>query len=199
MDSELLKHNYEKLMKHYGNKYTDFDLFFQNYEGLFVFSRIDIVFNVLTNLLDQKIIQKKQKFLECGSGDGRIVALGSILGFESYGLELSNDMNEIAIKNIEKLREDGVFEILPIVKQGDFLKSESYSKLDCPIANIDIFFNYYTNTELLANIVTKHAKIGAILISVSLSKRPVPCGLELIYNSTLPDRNHYLFVYKKSK
>lgn len=188
---------YQALLEHFGNKYVDFDLFFQNYEGLFVFSRIDIVFNVLTKLLDEKIIFKNQKFLECGSGDGRIVALASVLGLEAYGLELSNDMNEIAMNHMSKLKEHGILTVLPKVKQGDFLKAESYEKLNCLVTEIDIFFNYYTNTELLAKMVSKQGKEKSIMISVSLSKRPVKSGLNLIISSPLPDRNHYLFVYRK--
>ena len=127
-----------------------------------------------------------------------IVALASILGLEAYGLELSNDMNEIAINHMVKLKEDGILTTLPKVKQGDFLKATSYEKLNCQVTNIDIFFNYYTNTEHLANMVTKHAKKGSIMVSVSLSKRPVPCELELLISTPLRDRNHYLFVYKKN-
>lgn len=196
--SDNLQETYKSLLEHYGNKYVDFDLFFQNHEGLFVFSRLDIVFNVLTKLLDQQIIFKDQIFLECGSGDGRIVALASIIGMEAYGLELSKDMNEIAEKHMLKLKEEGIITPLPKVKQGDFLKAESYDKINCSVTKIDIFFNYYTNTELLANMVSKLGKRGCIMISISLSKRPVKCDLELIISSPLKDRNHYLFVYKKS-
>ena len=193
----IIEKKYQILLKHYGNKYTDFDLFFQNYEGLFVFSRIDIVFKVLKSLLESNIINTKLKFLETGSGDGRIVALASIIGFPSYGLELSNDMTEKSLEYIKKLKQQNIFIHVPIIKQGDFLKNENYKKLNCTFQDIDIFFNYYTNTEQLIKKVAKEGKIGSIVISVSLSKRSVKTELDLIYSEDLPDRNHYLFVYKK--
>ena len=59
-----LQEKYLSLLNHYGNKAVDFDLFFQNYEGLFVFSRIDIVFTVLSKLLELEIIHEGQTFLE---------------------------------------------------------------------------------------------------------------------------------------
>ncbi len=197
MDSITLE-KYQQLLDHYENKYTDFDLFFQNYEGLFVFSRLDIVFNVLKTLLEMNIININQKFIETGSGDGRIVALASIIGFEVYGIELSNDMANISIGHIQKLVEKKILIHTPKIIQGDFLKQETYDKLKCPFQDIDIFFNYYTSTELLVSKVIKRAKIGAILISVSLSKRPVKTNLQIIYSTDLPDLNHYLYVYKKN-
>ena len=196
MDSEI-EEKYKILLEQYGNKFTDFDLFFQSYEGLFVFSRIDIVYNVLNLLLESNIVNTSLKFLETGSGDGRIVALASIIGFPTYGLELSNDMKEKSLEYIEKLKQKDIFVHIPIIKQGDFLKNDSYKKLNCTFQDIDIFFNYYTNTEQLIKKVAEEGKVGSIVISVSLSKRSVKTKMNLIYSTELPDRNHYLFVYKK--
>lgn len=196
MDSEI-EEKYKQLLSHYGNKYTDFDLFFQNYEGLFVFSRIDIVFNVLKMLLEMNTINTSQKFVETGSGDGRIVALASIIGFESFGIELSNDMANISQDHISKLIEKKIITRKPKVVQGDFLKKDPYEKLNCLFEDFDIFFNYYTSTEMLISKIEKRAKRGSILISISLSKKPIKRSLELIFSANLPDRNHYLFVYKK--
>lgn len=198
MTSELIE-KYQLLLQHYGNKYVDFDLFFQNYEGLFVFSRLDIVYNVLKLLLEMNIININQKFIETGSGDGRVVAIASIFGFKTYGLELSQDMADISIKHIEKLVENGVVLHKPKIIQGDFLNQESYERLECKFEDLDIFFNYYTNTEMLIKKILKRGKKGTILISVSLSKRPVNSELTLIYSDSLPDLNHYLFVYKKER
>lgn len=190
---------YELLIKHYGNKYTNFDLFFQNYEGLFVFSRIDIVFNVLQTLLDMNFISIDSTFVETGSGDGRIVALASILGFKSYGIELSNDMANISIDHLNQLKKENIITKDNSAKiiQGDFLQNETYSKIDHLFNEIDIFFNYYTNTELITSKIEKEAKIGCILVSVSLSKKAVKTSMDVIYSTSLPDRNHHLFVYKK--
>ena len=196
MESTIQK-NYQLLLAHYGNKYTDFDLFFQNYEGLFVFSRIDIVYNILTKLLKDGYITTDQKILETGSGDGRIVALIAILGFKAFGIEFSNDMKEKSLEHINQLNEIQIFKEKPLIVQGDFLNSESYNKLNCSFQDIDVFFNYYTNTEMLVSKIYKEGKQGTLLISVSLSKKPVKTDLELLISSTLPDRNHYLFVYKK--
>ena len=197
MDS-LTTQNYQKLLQHYGNKYTDFDLFFQNYEGLFVFSRLDIVFNVLKTLLEEDIIHTNEKFLETGSGDGRVVALASIMGFQAFGMELSNDMANISLDHLQKLQDQNLVSKETKIIQGDFLKNESYVKLNCTFKNIDIFFNYYTSTELLVLEVAKRGKKGCVLISVSLSKKPVKTTLDLVYKSSLPDMNHWLFVYKKN-
>ena len=197
MDS-ITSQNYQKLLQHYGNNYTDFDLFFQNYEGLFVFSRLDIVFNVLKTLLKEDIIHTNEKFLETGSGDGRVVALASIMGFQAYGMELSNDMANISIEHLKKLQNQYLVTKETKIVQGDFLKNESYEKLNCTFKDIDIFFNYYTSTELLVLEVANRGKKGCVLISLSLSKRPVKTTLDLVYQSSLPDMNHWLFVYKKN-
>ena len=197
MDS-ITSQNYQKLLQHYGNKYTDFDLFFQNYEGLFVFSRLDIVFNVLKTLLKEDIIHTNEKFLETGSGDGRVVALASIMGFQAYGMELSNDMANISLEHLQKLQDQNLVSKETKIVQGDFLKNESYEKLNCTFKDIDIFFNYYTSTELLVLEVANRGKKGCVLISLSLSKRPVKTTLDLVYQSSLPDMNHWLFVYKKN-
>ena len=95
------------------------------------------------------------------------------------------------------MNEIQIFAEKPIIVQGDFLNSETYKKLNCTFKDIDVFFNYYTNTEMLVSKVYKEGKQGALLISVCLSKRPVKTDLELLITSTLPDQNHYLFVYKK--
>ena len=197
MDS-ITSQNYQKLLQHYGNNYTDFDLFFQNYEGLFVFSRLDIVFNVLKTLLKEDIIHTNEKFLETGSGDGRVVALASIMGFQAYGMELSNDMANISLEHLQKLQNQDLVSKETKIVQGDFLKNESYEKLNCTFKDIDIFFNYYTSTELLVLEVANRGKKGCVLISLSLSKRPVKTTLDLVYQSSLPDMNHWLFVYKKN-
>lgn len=196
MDSTII-HNYELLLKHYGNKYTNFDLFFQTYEGLFVFSRIDIVSKVLQALLEKEMLAKNSIFLETGSGDGRIVALASILGFLAQGIELSQDMADISINHINQLKEEKILTGYAKIVQGDFLNNETYTKLDYSFNDIDVFFNYYTNTEPLIKKIVKEARVNCILVSISLSKRFVPSSLELIYSSSLPDHNHYLFVYKK--
>ena len=190
---------YDLLLKHYGNKYTNFDLFFQTYEGLFVFSRIDIVYNVLQTLLDMHIISTDSTFVETGSGDGRIVALASIMGFSSFGIEISNDMTDISNGHLNQLKNENIIAMNNPAKivQGDFLKNETYTKIDHKFDEIDIFFNYYTNTELITSKVEKEGKKGCILISVSLSKKAVKTTMEIIHSTSLPDRNHYLFVYKK--
>jgi hypothetical protein len=187
---------YEAIVKNYGNKFANFDLFFQNYEGLFVFSRLDIVFNVLQKLLDLKIIERGTKFLETGSGDGRVVALASIMNFDTYGIELSNEMKDKSLEHLKELYENKILDSIPNVIQGDFLDNNTYEYLKCKFNEIDVFFNYYTNTEMLISKVENDSKKGSKIVSISLSKRPVKTKMKLIYSNTLPDLNHYLYVYQ---
>ena len=106
-------------------------------------------------------------------------------------------MKNISIKHIKQLESENIFTKNPKIVQGDFLRTEAYQNLDCQFNEIDIFFNYYTNTEMLISKIEQEAKKDCVLVSVSLSKKSVKSQLELIESSALADRNHYLFIYKK--
>ena len=103
------------------------------------------------------------KFLDLGSGDGRVVFLASLYGVDAYGIEYDKSLYEISIQAKKRLRGLIKPERISFI-QGDFLK--------CDFKKYDIFY-LYAGTNALPQLMKKlyeEMKPGSILISYDPAK-----------------------------
>ena len=193
----------QELIKYYSSLPERFDLFFSVEKGTFVTGSIKHVFEALEKLkIDFHLISNKDSFLDAGSGDGRVCALASVLGLQSYGIEYHEQIVQAAIENIELLKQKGLFTDnttpIPVLVQGDFLEDSSFEKLGITFEDISVFFNFVTYHEDLSCKIVNRSPSGTKLIIHSpcpMSFRPP--GLELLQELPLNGIYQVIYVFQK--
>lgn len=92
-------------------------------KGIFAASDLEALVVPFTSLLKPNL-----KFIDLGSGDGRVVFLASLFGVEATGIEFDPDLYEIsmtAMKSLSDVIDTGKSHFI----QGDFLQHD-FSKYD---------------------------------------------------------------------
>ena len=178
-----------------------FDLFYSVEKGTYVTGSIKHVYLALQELKDDLLFDS-QTFIDAGSGDGRICAIASLMGLESYGIEYNGDVAQASFENIQQLKNMGIFTngvAPPKIVQGDFLEESTYQKLGIEFSNINIIFNFVTYHENLADKIVQQSPKGTIFIlhspcPISFS----PKGMDLVKEIPLTGIYHVLYVYRKN-
>lgn len=195
----LIQYSSKLLQVHtfFENLAFPFDIFFSTQKGTYAPGSIYIIGHALDQLLKEKILLNGQTFLDAGSGDGRIVALASILGFKAYGIEYNEDLYTNSISNIKNLHLQGLIESEPKIILGDFLDADSYTQLGVLFNSFDIIYNYITFPDDLANKIVLESKVNLIfLLHTVTNHHPTFNGLTLNRSINLNEVNQYLYVYK---
>ena len=193
----------QKLIAYYSSLEERFDLFFAVEKGTFVTGSIKHVFTALSQLKKEfKVMKDNEIFLDAGSGDGRVCALASLLGLQSYGIEYNDQITDDSLENIENLKREGIFidgDIsAPTIVQGDLLDDSSYDKLGIRFEDINIFFNFVTYHQELGEQIIKRSPSGTRLIIHSPCPMTYePEGLELVYEIPLTGIYQVMYVYRK--
>lgn len=121
-------------------------------KGGFLPSSLDETKSVFSNFL-----KPGTKFLDLGSGDGRIVFLASLFGAEAVGIEHDPALYQISVRAREDLSSIIDVEKTRFIK-GDFLQHD--------FSSYDVFYLYEGTDDILGlkNKLSKEMKPGSILI-----------------------------------
>ena len=193
----------QKLIEYYSSLEERFDLFFSVEKGTFVTGSIKHVFTALEQLKREFGVMKENEiFLDAGSGDGRVCAVASLLGLQSYGIEYNDQITDDSLENIEHLKSKGIFKeenvSAPKIVQGDLLEDSSYEKLGIKFEDIDIFFNFVTYHQELSEQISKRSPSGTRLILHSPCPMSFePEGLELVLEIPLTGIYQVMYIYRK--
>ena len=140
--------------------------------GNFVPAHIMDVGLAFQKLIDLKIVEEGQFFLDTGSGDGRIIAVAAAFGFKAFGVEINEELLRYSEKIINKLESE---EVIPkgmtTSSKGDFFNADAYQKTK--FSEFKVIFNYVTEAEMLVEKISKESPTGTILIIYN------PEGLEV--------------------
>ena len=192
----------QELIKFYSSLGERFDLFYTVEKGTFVTGSIKHIYTALDQLKNNfKLISELDTFFDAGSGDGRICALASLMGLQSYGIEYHEMIANASIENINQLQTKGIIKdqkTKPIIVKGDFLEEISYSRLGIKFEEISIFYNFVTYHENLAEKIINQSPKGTKFIlhspcPISFS----PKGMKLVRELPLSGIYHVLYVFQK--
>jgi len=154
------------------------------------FEATDIESEALLNSFHD-FLKPQVKFIDLGSGDGRVVFLAALFGAKAYGIEYDTRLVDISRKAQEGLKD--VIETNKVnFIQGDFLKHD--------LSQYDIMYLCAgTNTLLeLIKKVVEEIKPGGVFISL------YPDEEEIKYNSltlirSYKDKGNIVNVYQKAR
>lgn len=193
----------QELIEYYSSLEERFDLFFSVEKGTFVTGSIKHVFTALKQLKEEfKVMNDNEIFLDAGSGDGRVCALASLLGLQSYGIEYNDQITDDSLENINHLKDRGIFMnggvSAPKIVQGDLLEDSSYDKLGIKFEEINIFFNFVTYHQELSEQIIKRSPSGTRLIIHSPCPMTFePEGLDLLFEVPLKGIYQVMYIYRK--
>lgn len=166
--------------------------YFKAEEGrVFSPSAIAWVECALRKAIDSGIIDTKKPFLDAGSGDGRVLALASILGLDAYGLELDEELFDDAETHLETLA--AALDIArPRNARASFTDYGSYPGLGLSFEQVGTFFHYFNhpqNEQLIAMIVDRSPKGTLFIQSADVHQYD---GLEQLHVTCAEERLKYL-------
>jgi len=124
--------------------------------------------SLLEDLLPAFVAEVKpgRRFLDLGSGDGRVVFLAAVLGAEARGVEFDGAVHAIALDARQRLREI-VPEKRADLRRGDFYREDP--------GRFDVLFYFgsgtYTETELL-RWLAKGMRRDAVLLLAHVPNDP---------------------------
>jgi tRNA G37 N-methylase Trm5 len=154
------------------------------------------IFEILEQSFNLKR-NSKQRLIDLGSGDGRIVIYcGLNYGIESIGYEINSDLIKEAKENIKTLKKKKInkrknFRKIQI-KMGDLFELR--------LENFDFIYLYSLPTmQKFLNHVLKTAKNGAVIISYKYPFKNFEYYLALEY--VLKENNYYqeiCYFYRKN-
>jgi len=122
-------------------------------KGAFGFSDLE----VLVDSFDA-FLRPEQKFIDLGSGDGRVVFLASLFGVEATGIEFDSSLINISMKAMKKLSEVVDPNKISFI-EGDFLLHD--------LSGYDVFYTYEATNDIsgLKKKLINEMNRGSILIS----------------------------------
>ena len=123
-------------------------------------------------------VRPEARFLDLGSGDGRVVFLASPLGARAFGIEFDRGLHRIALAARGRL--SGLIDVdRAVLKRGDFLKED--------FAGYDVFFYFGSGSSAEDRLLTKLRREmgrGAILL-LAHPQGPVPGFVEVTENGVV--------------
>ena len=175
-----------------------FDLALATNKGTYFPASILHIASILDDLIQKNIVQRRQYFLDAGSGDGRIVALASAMGFKAFGIEYNDDIYSSSVNHIENLFEKGLLDKKPNLILGDFLDDEVYSKIKLEFKDFDVIFNFNTQPYQLVNKICLESTQKTVFIFNSIRQvlEPNSC-LKLIEKEYFQEIHQLLNIYEK--
>jgi hypothetical protein len=175
-----------------------FDLAFAPEEGTYYPASIKHLSKILQELIDRSIIYPNQTFLDAGSGDGRVVALASLVGFKSFGIELNKIIYESSTKIISNLYKKGILSTSPQITGGDIISSSTYTLLGKDFKDFQIIFNFNTLPYKLLKKIKLESPKNTIFIFNSITQiLEVDQGFKLVQKFDLESLNQLIHVYRK--
>ena len=145
-------------------------------------------------------LKLKGKFLDAGSGDGRVVALASMLGLDAYGIESEPELVKESIIINNDLKNKQIINNFTI-KQNDFENED--------LSQFDIIYNFVNSVEKIETAINKTARKGILFLLYDTANIPTKFErLKLQKTITMRDKRKqigndlprtidYLHIYKK--
>jgi len=155
--------NYSKIKQYYRKVDLTNIFLSQNNEGNFVFaqSKFETIEKGFYEALNRGYFTGKRRFCDAGCGIGTVVALANVLyQFETYGVEIQEDLYAIARQCIQGLKEN--FENPTAIMRGDFGLSSTYTEVE--FNQIDVWFNYYNNFDPLVKKIRRESPSGTLFL-----------------------------------
>ncbi|MHA2099475.1 MAG: hypothetical protein ACW99A_12420 [Candidatus Kariarchaeaceae archaeon] len=194
----MLSQQIKDLIDYFDSIGPQFDLAFAPEEGTYYPASIKHLFKIFQELIKSSVISPNQTFLDAGSGDGRIVALASLLGFDAYGIELNRLIYESSLQIIEELVKKKIITKIPHLICGNIINSSSYTSLGNDFKNFHIIFNFNTLPYELLRKIEIESPINTIFIFNSISQiLKVDQKFELVHKFDLTEFSQLLHIYKK--
>ncbi|MHA1989938.1 MAG: hypothetical protein ACW981_07715 [Candidatus Hodarchaeales archaeon] len=196
----MFSQQFKDLIDYFNSIGPQFDLAFAPEVGTYYPASIVHLSKIFQELIDLSLIFPNQTFLDAGSGDGRVVALASLFGFESYGIELNKLIYESSLEHVSKLVTRIILPRSPLIVCGDVLSDTPYNNLKKNFRDFQIIFNFNTLPyELLEKIKTE-SPMNTIFIFNSISQiLEIDNGFNLIRKFNLDSIHQLVHVYRKLK
>ncbi len=135
--------------------------------GLFSLKNL---YDLLEEIKTSGQVPENCQFLELGSGNGAVTILAASAGFDSYGMDINEDLVCLSERFLEQIKRGGLVpDSLPCkFVAGDYSaeKREAYNVLGIKFSEIDVFYAFNTFEELkkIYEMFKEHAKDSARLI-----------------------------------
>jgi len=155
----------------------------------------------LEDLFDKRITRPSRVFHDAGYGDSRVVDTADAYGFAATGSEIDALWAACGKRHTKNLHDAGAVNEVRLA-HGNFIDDRTYHEgLGLDFSDVNVFFNFQNNPEMLAGKIAKQSPSGTVLLlACHLRQHPGFAGLESI--ATLPlDPNskwaQFLHVYRK--
>jgi SAM-dependent methyltransferase len=159
--------------------------FAETQKGVFLTLPVEHMVQMFDQLEHKAYIKSTQLFLDAGSGDGRLVSEALYRGLDAFGIE-----HEPRLVTTSQT----YFKQPKSIIEGDFGDLTLYKKHNKDIEDIDVFFNYENNYSLIANLVSIHAKPGAIFILFTFNEKQ-PSYRHLTLIDSLPTSAPHILTH----
>jgi hypothetical protein len=141
--------------------------------GLFVPSPLERVSRGIDIALEKQWMPPHAQFLDAGSGDGRIVALALVKGFDAYGIEYDERLVHLSKKRFLNMPSS-----LPTLNpqrifQGDFRDTAQFDSYGTPFSSFEIIFNYYNSHRHLEEVMLTYSPKGTAFLFYTPEPRAV--------------------------
>lgn len=135
-------------------------------------------------------LKPQARFIDLGSGDGRVVFLAALFGAKAYGIEYDARLIDISREAQKKLKDIIETDKVNFI-QGDFLKHD--------LSQYDIMYlcaGTNTLSELIKKVV-REIKPGGVLISLYPGEEEIKYN-SLIFIRSYKDKGNIVNVYQKN-
>ena len=142
-------------------------------DGIFLATPLEVATEALEALRDG--LGPRPRLLDAGMGDGRVVALAQLLGFDAFGLETDAALFASASASLREL------EVSSKIGTGSFLEPASYGALGVGPHELDVVMNYPDGNEgALGAFFAARGRKGAVVafLTPDMGLRCPALGLE---------------------
>lgn len=153
---------FEGIVAYYG---THAELAYREGVGVFRPTNLYHFREILLAALQKKIFRPDLPFFDAGFGDGRVLAVASLIFPRALGLEADEELAEQGLAHLDRLADLDLLDRQKIrAIHGNFLNAQDFERrLRIDPSDIFQFFNYYDHAydllELLAQAAKPHAKL----------------------------------------
>ena len=159
---EILRAFYDRLdaaESHLGGPYKRTEV------GQFLPSPLRHLNAAIGYLIETGAFDPSLPFLDAGAGDGRVVALTSLVyGISSVGVEYDEALVDFSRRNIQSLKDSGLSGASDLIIPGDFTADETYLRAGLGFENFATVFNYINNERDIAEKVAASSPPGTKLL-----------------------------------
>ena len=133
--------------------------------GQFVPSPILDVHFAFEYLLEAEAFEPSGLFLDAGSGDGRVVALTSLVhSISTVGVEYDSELVGQSRQHLESLERLGLRGASEVILHGDFGLDDTYLQAGLRFEDFATVFNYISNQSAVASKVAQQSPPGTMFL-----------------------------------